>query len=68
MEFRSFAAKLARAGETSIMLGVPAAPVWYVVDAIFWCCVLVQAVVLALETGRLFGHLTHTPQKEIGTT
>ena len=54
-EFFVFAGKLAKAGETTWVLKIATAPFWYGVDAILWCAVLVQAIVVALETARCFG-------------
>jgi TRAP-type C4-dicarboxylate transport system permease small subunit len=54
VEFWSYSGKVARAGETTIMLNVPTAPVWYAIDGIFWFCVLVQTIVAAVEGVRLF--------------
>ena len=47
-----FAAKMARAHETTFVLQIPIAPFWFSVDAILWCAVLVQAIVLARDVAR----------------
>ncbi|MGB6120025.1 MAG: TRAP transporter small permease subunit [Mesorhizobium sp.] len=54
-QFTLYAGKLARAHETTWVLQVPVAPYWYVVAAIFWIAVIVQAIVVAVDIGRLFG-------------
>lgn len=54
-QFYLHAYKLGRANETTWVLKLPTAPFWYGVDAILWCAVLVQAIVVAVEIGRLFG-------------
>lgn len=54
-EFFLHAWKLARANETTWILKIPTAPFWYGVDAILWCAVLVQLIVLAQDVGSLFG-------------
>ena len=47
-----FAAKMARAHETTFVLQIPIAPFWFGVDAILWCAVLVQAIVLARDVAK----------------
>jgi TRAP-type transport system small permease protein len=47
-----FAAKMAQAHETTFVLQIPTAPFWFGVDAILWCTVLVQAIVLARDVVR----------------
>jgi TRAP-type C4-dicarboxylate transport system permease small subunit len=47
-----FAAKMARAHETTFVLQLPTAPFWFGVDAILWCAVLVQAIVLSRDVAR----------------
>jgi TRAP-type C4-dicarboxylate transport system permease small subunit len=54
-QFYLHAYKLGRARETTWVLQLPTAPFWYGVDAILWCAVVVQAIVVAVEIGRLFG-------------
>lgn len=49
-----YAEKLSRAKETTFVLQIPIAPFWYLVDAIFWLAVLVQAIVMAREWVRVF--------------
>jgi TRAP-type C4-dicarboxylate transport system permease small subunit len=51
-QFTVFAGKIARAGETTWVLKIPTAPFWYVVAAILWASVLVQAIVVVLEVGK----------------
>jgi len=52
-QFTVFAGKVARAGETTWILKIPTAPFWYVVAAIFWIAVAVQAIVILVELRRL---------------
>lgn len=59
-QMQSYAAKLGRAHETTWVLQIPAAPFWWVVAAILWGAVLIQAIVLALDVGRLFGWAENT--------
>ena len=54
-QFIVFAAKMARAKETTWVLQIPIAPFWYGVDAILWCAVVVQLIVAARDAARLFG-------------
>jgi TRAP-type C4-dicarboxylate transport system permease small subunit len=54
-QFKAHAMNIASAGETTWVLRLPTAPFWIAVDAILWCAVLVQLVVVALEAGRLAG-------------
>lgn len=58
-QFFLHASKIARVHETTWVLKLPTAPFWYGVDAILWCAVAVQAIVVAIDVGRLFGHETH---------
>lgn len=51
-QFFVYASKLARAGETTWVLKLPTAPFWYGVDAILWCAVIVQAIVVAIELNK----------------
>jgi len=59
-QFFLHASKIARVHETTWVLKLPTAPFWYGVDAILWCAVAVQAIVVVLDFGRLFGHHTHS--------
>ena len=54
-QFYLHAFKLGRVHETTWVLKIPTAPFWYGVDAILWSAVIVQAIVVAVEIGRLFG-------------
>jgi TRAP-type C4-dicarboxylate transport system permease small subunit len=47
-----FAAKMSRAHETTFVLQIPIAPFWFGVDAILWCAVLVQVIVLSRDVAR----------------
>jgi TRAP-type C4-dicarboxylate transport system permease small subunit len=60
-QFFLHASKLARANETTWVLKLPTAPFWYGVDAILWCAVAVQAIVIAQEIGRLLGRSVPAP-------
>lgn len=60
-QFWLYAGKLARAHETTWVLQVPVAPYWYLVAAIFWIAVAVQAIVIAVDIGRLFGRVSTLP-------
>ena len=53
-QFFVHASKIARANETTWILKIPTAPFWYIVDAMLWCAVAVQAIVVALEFLRAF--------------
>jgi len=53
-QFWIYAAKLARAHETTFVLQIPIAPFWFGVDAILWCAVLVQAIVALRDIARVF--------------
>jgi TRAP-type C4-dicarboxylate transport system permease small subunit len=53
-QFWLYAAKMARAHETTFVLQIPIAPFWFGVDAILWLAVLVQVIVAAREWARLF--------------
>lgn len=65
-QFWLYAGKLARAHETTWVLQVPVAPYWYVVAAIFWIAVAVQAIVIAVDIGRLFGRAGRTHDEQAG--
>ncbi|HVL37329.1 MAG TPA: TRAP transporter small permease subunit [Burkholderiales bacterium] len=52
-QFTVFAGKIARAGETTWVLKIPTAPFWYLVAAILWIAVVVQAIVVVLEARKL---------------
>src|SRR5581483_6007805 len=54
-QFWIYAAKLARAHETTFVLQIPLAPFWFGVDLILWAAVLVQLIVAARDWARLFG-------------
>jgi TRAP-type C4-dicarboxylate transport system permease small subunit len=45
----------ARAGDSTVMLEVPAAPFWYAAATALALAAIVQALVVALEIGRVFG-------------
>lgn len=47
-----YAGQEAASGDTTWMLGIPVAPFWYLIDAIFWCAAAVQTVVTARQIGR----------------
>jgi TRAP-type C4-dicarboxylate transport system permease small subunit len=49
-----YAAKMARARETTFVLQLPVAPFWFGVDLILWFAVLVQLVVAARDCMRPF--------------
>ncbi len=53
LQFSSYAAGLVQSGETTYVLKWPTAPFWYGVDAVLWCAVIVQAIVILTEMGRL---------------
>jgi TRAP-type C4-dicarboxylate transport system permease small subunit len=53
-QFWIYAGELVATGERTYVLKLPAAPFWYVTDAILWIATAVQCVVLALDVGRLF--------------
>jgi TRAP-type C4-dicarboxylate transport system permease small subunit len=55
-EFYLHASKIARVHETTWVLKLPTAPFWFGVDAILWCAVAVQAIVVASDIGLMFGH------------
>lgn len=48
-QFTLFSRKMGQAHETTWVLKIPVAPFWYVVAAILWLSVCVQAIVLILE-------------------
>jgi TRAP-type C4-dicarboxylate transport system permease small subunit len=54
-QFWLYAAKLARAHETTFVLQIPIAPFWFGVDAILWLAVAVQLIVAARDWARVFG-------------
>lgn len=62
-QFTLFAGKIARAGETTWVLKIPTAPFWYGVAAIFWCALVVQCIVVALEVGRCLGRFEHASRR-----
>ena len=51
-QFWLYAAKMARAHETTFVLQIPIAPFWFGVDAILWCAVLVQGIVAVRDMAR----------------
>jgi hypothetical protein len=53
-QFWIYAAKLARAHETTFVLQIPIAPFWFGVDVILWLAVLVQLIVAARDWARMF--------------
>jgi TRAP-type C4-dicarboxylate transport system permease small subunit len=53
-QFWLYAAKMARAHETTFVLQIPIAPFWFGVDAVLWCAVLVQAIVALRDAARVF--------------
>jgi TRAP-type C4-dicarboxylate transport system permease small subunit len=58
-QFYVHAALIARDGETTWVLRLPTAPFWYAVDVIFWCSVVVQAVVVVVDVQRLIADAPH---------
>jgi TRAP-type C4-dicarboxylate transport system permease small subunit len=61
-QFTTFAGKMAQAHETTWVLKIPVAPFWYVVAAILWLSVCVQAIVIILEIYHI-----GTPRKDSHT-
>jgi len=53
-QFWLYAAKMARAHETTFVLQIPIAPFWFGVDVILWCAVVVQLIVALREIVRIF--------------
>ena len=53
-QFWLYAAKMARAHETTFVLQIPIAPFWFGVDSILWCAVLVQLIVALRDCVRVF--------------
>jgi TRAP-type transport system small permease protein len=51
-QFWIYAAKMARAKETTFVLQIPTAPFWLGVDAILWIAVIVQLIVAARDCAR----------------
>ena len=51
-QFTLYAGKIARVHETTWVLKIPTAPFWYMVAAILWTAVAVQAIVVLLEFGK----------------
>lgn len=49
----------ARAGDSTVMLDVPAAPFWYAAAAALALAAIVQALVAVLEIARVFGREWH---------
>jgi TRAP-type C4-dicarboxylate transport system permease small subunit len=54
-QFTSYAGKLLAAHETTWVLGIPTAPFWYAVAAIFWVAFAIQLLVAFLYHGRMVG-------------
>jgi TRAP-type C4-dicarboxylate transport system permease small subunit len=50
-----YSAKLHRASDTTVMLGVASSPFWFIVAAIFWCAAAVQLLVTIVEIARATG-------------
>jgi TRAP-type C4-dicarboxylate transport system permease small subunit len=50
-QFLVHANNLRRGTETTLLLSIPTAPFWYIVDANFWLCAAAQCVVL-IQTAR----------------
>jgi TRAP-type transport system small permease protein len=48
-----YAAKMARANETTFVLQIPVAPFWLGVDVILWCAVVVQAIAALRDIARV---------------
>ncbi|MFN2645058.1 MAG: TRAP transporter small permease subunit [Burkholderiales bacterium] len=53
-QFWIYAAKMARAHETTFVLQIPIAPFWFGVDLILWAAVAVQLIVAARDWARAF--------------
>jgi TRAP-type C4-dicarboxylate transport system permease small subunit len=53
-QFWIYAAKMARAHETTFVLQIPVAPFWFGVDVILWLAVLVQLIVAVRDWARVF--------------
>src|SRR5258706_2413104 len=53
-QFWLYAAKMARAHETTFVLQIPIAPFWFGVDVILWCAVVVQLIVALRDGVRIF--------------
>ena len=47
-----YAAKMARAKETTFVLQIPVAPFWFGVDLLLWAAVAVQAIVMLRDLAR----------------
>lgn len=61
-QFYLFSQKTLRAGDVTWMLNVPKAPFWFVVDAILWVTVAVQAVVMIQTlSGKADPHNSEVP-------
>ncbi len=52
-QFTLYAGKIARAGETTWVLKISTYPFWYAVATILWIAVVVQAIVVILEVGKI---------------
>src|SRR5437588_10208298 len=53
-QFWLYAAKMARAHETTFVLQIPIAPFWFGVDVILWLAVAVQLIVALRDAARVF--------------
>jgi TRAP-type C4-dicarboxylate transport system permease small subunit len=53
-QFWLYAAKMARAHETTFVLQIPIAPFWFGVDVILWLAVAVQLIVALRDLARVF--------------
>lgn len=53
-EFFVYSGQEAASGDTTWMLGIPVAPFWYLITAIFSCAAAVQAVVALRQIGRFW--------------
>jgi TRAP-type C4-dicarboxylate transport system permease small subunit len=54
-QFWVYAGELVLTGESTYVLKIPAAPFWYISDAVFWIAAAVQCVVVALDIGYFLG-------------
>ena len=53
-QFWLYAAKMARAHETTFVLQIPIAPFWFGVDVILWLAVAVQLIVALRDLVKVF--------------
>jgi hypothetical protein len=56
-----YAGKAAKSGDTTWMLGIPVAPFWYLVAAIFWCAAAVQLIVFVGQIDHCVKHMNGDP-------